>query len=270
MDTFLSYLAKEKEKKEPFKGEKAYTLVEKMLPFIGHEDPHVRDDIVYVCLAIVSERLTHDERSKLLDIYLSREFLFYQIKSTEEGDALRRTFTLLQLAVLLYYHHQEQITDPVFVDKIADALTQYLGQENVLKGYDEQMGWIHAIAHSADVLGQLLVAKELKEEKQVALLDAFVSKFQEAHYTYIDNEDERLVTALEKGWKSGHLKEEVIRDFIGKLPMYESPSHYKGLFVVQNNVKHLLRSLFFRFEDQVDWVEDIRQAMQKNKDHKKS
>ena len=270
MDTFLSYLAKEKEKKEPFKGEKAYALVEKMLPFIGHEDPHVRDDIVYVCLAIVSERLSHDERSKLLEVYLSEDFLFYRIKSKEEVEALRRTFTLLQLAVLLYYHHQEQITDPVFVDKIANALIVYLDQENVLKGYDEQIGWIHAMAHSADVLGQLLLAKELTEEKQVALLDAFVPKFQEAYYTYIDNEEERLVTALEKGFMSGCLKEEVLRDFIGKVPMYESPKHYKGLFVVQNNVKHLLRSLFFCFEDHVDLVEDIRQAMQKNKNHKKS
>lgn len=271
MDTFIKYLDEEKDKQHPFEGKNAWDLIAQAIVYIGDEDPHVRDDIVYICLAIISERLSAKERQRLLDIYLSEEYLFYDMNNLKTNSVLTRTFTLLQLVVLLYYHNQDGLVDEDFVGRIARALADYLQKEQVMQGYDKEVGWKHALAHSADVLGQLLLTKELKKEDMQDLLDQFLLKVQIDDYGYIDNEDERIVDALEKGLKSGCLTEELLLDFAKKATIYDKHVDRRAFIITKTNVKHLLRSMYFRFKDRnQDLANALEEILKEHKEKKKS
>jgi len=271
MDKLIEYLQIEKEKSDPFEGKDPWKLVEDMLPYIGHEDPRIRDGIIYECLAMISGRLSKEERVKLSSLYLSAEYLFYDVENKEKTSVLTRSFTLLQLVVLLYYHNQEALLDEEFVANIACALVDYLDKEQILEGYDPVLGWKHTLAHSADVLGQLLLSKEIRDVDKENLLDQFLLKVQVGEYSYGHNEDERIVDALERGFKSGALSSEDLIAFAFKATVYEGDKSNVYFMVRKNNVKHLLRSMYFRFkEDDLALKDAIEEALKRNREKKKS
>ena len=271
MDTFLEYLEIEKEKSHPFDGKNPWKMIEDMLPYIGHEDPHIRDDIIYVCMAIVSERLSKEERVKLCNIYLSEDYLFNDLENKKVTSVLKRSFTLLQLVVLLYNHNQEALLDEEFVSNIAHAMVDYLDKEQTLEGYDPVYGWTHTLAHSADVLGQLLLTRELRDDDKENLLNQFLLKVQVGYYSYGHNEDERIVDALEKGFKNGTLSSDDLIDFASKATVYQGLKSSLHVMVRNRNVKGLLRSMYFRFKEyDLTLGQAIEEALKRNREKKKS
>ncbi len=244
-DDIIEYLIKEKEKSEPFLHVDYFALVEKMLPYIGHPDPFVRDDIVCESLAAVTNHLTSDEIKKLIKMYLSDDYLFYDINNHDQYSVLKRTFTLLQLAYILYLNQEKGVLNPSIVQDIGKAMVQYLEEETVLDGYDDSVGWMHSVAHSADVLGRLFQSKDLEKDVQEALLDLLVFKIQQNQYVYIDGEEERIVQAILKGLKSGVLSNDLVEDFVSKLGRFEHQNTYRDYFKIHLNVKALLGTLYF-------------------------
>lgn len=270
-DDFIEYLIKEKDKNEPFLNVEYFDLVKKMLPYIGHSNPVIRDEIIYECLAHSTDYLRSDEIKKLVKIYLSEDYLFYDIGNQFPHSVLKRTFTLLQLAVILYLHNEKSVLNTSIVQDIAEAMVRYLKEEKILKGYDEVVGWMHSVAHSADVLGRLFQSKDLTKETQEELLDMLVYKFQQNHYVFIDGEEERIVGAILKGLKSGSLSSDLVEEFALKLAHFEPQETYRDYFKIHLNVKALLGTLYFalygeeRYNDLRKSIASAMQIAKKNK-----
>jgi hypothetical protein len=74
---------------------------------------------------------------------------------------------------------------------LADALA-YLKDERDLRGFDPAMGWIHATAHTADLLASLANNPLLKVEDQGRLLDAISERLSSAHGVFTYEEQDRL------------------------------------------------------------------------------
>ena len=259
-DEFILYLEEEKDKSEPFLNRNHFELAKKMLPYIGEKDPVIRDDVIYVCLAHVTDYLTSKEIQTLAKIYIGEDYLFYDIKNEYPNSVLRRTFTLLQLAVVVYFHHEKDVLNKTIISDIVDALAKYLKEEKILQGYDDNVGWMHALAHSADVVGQLLRCKEVDQEMQEQLLDMLVYKVQVNHYTYVDLEDERIVGAIKKGLDCGNLSISMVEEFVKKLAQFEKQENVKYSFTIHSNVKSVLRSLYFGLYDD-DKYDDLRDVV---------
>lgn len=258
-DDFIHFLQVEMDKNQPFLKQDYFALTKKMLPYIGDEDPVVRDEIIYSCLAHVSEHLTSSQMQELTRKYIGENFLFYDIQNVHPYSVVTRTFTLLQLAVVVYHHNHSRVLNEEMIEEVAQALIRYLEMETVLQGYHERVGWLHALAHAADVLGQLLSCKDLSKDMQVALLDAFASKVQINHYTYIDEEDERIVSAIKKGLDAKLLPLETVEGFVNSLPRYEKQDSYKPFTRIHVNVKNVLRSLYFGLY--TDEYEELREMI---------
>lgn len=81
-------------------------------------------------------------------------------------------------------------------------------EERDYRGYDEDKGWAHAIAHGADALDDLAQCSELDQADLFTILDLVYDKITITERVYSDGEDER--------------------------------------FRQKNNIKNFLKSLYFR------------------------
>lgn len=74
---------------------------------------------------------------------------------------------------------------------LADALA-YLKDEHDLRGFDPTIGWIHATAHTADLLAALARNPLLKSEDQSRILYAISARLSSAHEIFSFGEQDRL------------------------------------------------------------------------------
>ena len=72
----------------------------------------------------------------------------------------------------------------------------YLQAERDLRGYDEELHWIHATAHTADLLGALAGSPMLTKEEASAILRAVAARLSTAAQVYTQGEQDRLAAAV--------------------------------------------------------------------------
>jgi hypothetical protein len=78
---------------------------------------------------------------------------------------------------------------------VAEAVS-YLQAERDLRGYDPKLHWIHATAHTADLLGALADSALLTREEQAAILAAISNRLSTANVIYTQGEQDRLAAAV--------------------------------------------------------------------------
>ena len=133
-----------------------------MLDYIGHPDYKIRDELIFVSLAraIQEQLFTKDQFDFVVIEALKRQGLLY--KKEEVGQAtLTRSFTALLFANLL---HADAKKNSLYFKRLSSqqrmALFEqglsYLLYENDRIGYSEEYGWVHAFAHGADLLVEII------------------------------------------------------------------------------------------------------------------
>ncbi|QNL43070.1 DUF2785 domain-containing protein [Streptococcus sp. NSJ-72] len=133
-----------------------------MLDHIGHPNYKIRDDLIFVSLAraIQEQLFTKDQFDFVVVEALKRQGLLY--KKEEVGQAtLIRSFTALLFANLL---NADAKKNSLYFKRLSShqrmALFEqglsYLLYENDSTGYSEEYGWVHAFAHGADLLVEII------------------------------------------------------------------------------------------------------------------
>jgi len=223
-------------------------LLEVMLANIGNHDPEIRDGLVYRNLA----HLLHDKHfdaKRLQEItgqLLGDKYLLKGIDDDARLDVLTRSFTALQLAILNFVHTRDHIYTEEFAKQAIKTMLEYFRKEKVLDGHDIKYGWLHAIAHSADMFSLMVPMKEVTREDLENLFDAVAEKFLVSHYNYISDEDERMVNALKKAIDRDMLSEDYLLNWVKRISEAKTPETYPEFYHFKNNRKNLLRSLYFR------------------------
>jgi Protein of unknown function (DUF2785) len=163
-------------------------------------DPAVRDDRAYTVLA---ERIGSGRE----DAYLAA--------LGDAGAALlgapeiqARSFGALLLAAVVERvnllstsspEHSENPTTVRALDVVrwlALFVTWYPAEAD-LRGYDEQLGWLHAVAHGADALGVFGGSPLLGPADLVMLLDVAIERLREPTWQHLtQQEDDRLALAV--------------------------------------------------------------------------
>ena len=85
--------------------------------------------------------------------------------------------------------------EPRYHQLLADALT-YLQSERDLRGYDAKLGWIHANAHTADLLRDLANSPLLTKDEQTNILSAIAVRLSTAPQVYTQGEQDRMAAAV--------------------------------------------------------------------------
>jgi len=229
-----------------------------LLACIGVKDPHHRDELIYPALArlLYRDHLSDESLLDILKILFSKSHLFFGIGTTDDK-VFTRTFSSLQIAVLLYKHNQKKFIPRDTYIEYFEMFLDYYEQETDLRGFLPEEGWAHSIAHAADVFKQFAQAKELDSTDLLKLLDVIQNKFMQSDYFFINNEDERTVSAIELLLKRDLVEPNVFIEWMKKFEHYEKEEDYKLEFIINSNIKNLLRSLYFRvnkFHDEIDEI----------------
>jgi hypothetical protein len=178
-------------------GEQASTLASELVDLLASPDPELRDEIAYSTLANwIYERKSLDAEA----VRGVAERLTGNLKAGigEQGtDAVfRRSFSALTLAAVIARDNAEPFLRKDEVAATLTAALQYLAAERDVRGYDQQRGWMHSAAHTADLLRFLARSRHLDPADQPRILDAITAKFAGAGTVFTHGEDERMARAV--------------------------------------------------------------------------
>jgi hypothetical protein len=173
------------------------TLLDELSQLLGHVDPELRDDLGYSTLAnwIYRQRVVPvDERVRLLGVWETS--LSAGVGGTNTDAVLRRSFSALALGVLVILDNE---TPYLSRDQFAGLLTsslKYLREERDVRGFDARVGWMHSVAHTADLLKFLGRSRHLQTSEQALILTAISDKWNSVTTPLVHGEDERMARAV--------------------------------------------------------------------------
>lgn len=178
-------------------GESAGALALEAADLLSSPDPALRDGIGYEALArwIYKDGLVPPADLERLRLRLQAG-LKKGLGESATDAAYGRSFSAIGLAILAAADLKTPwLTQEAFDDLLA-ASTAYLGTETDLRGFVPGGGWVHATAHTADVLKFLSRNLKLGAAGQARIVEAVAARLRTAGVVFSWGEDERLALAL--------------------------------------------------------------------------
>jgi hypothetical protein len=231
-------------------GESAAGLVREAIGLLGSPDPTWRDDVGYgVIVSCVYQK-------KLLDAGQRREIVDTLTGNLRRGigeagtdTVLLRSFSALDLSILAALELQDPVLDDSGYRRLLDEALAYLAAERDLRGIDPRVGWIHATAHTADLLKFLARDPRFTPADQARLLDAaWLRMTAPGTPVFTHAEDERLAAALLSVARRPDFDPASLEPWLERFVALEksvwqqSPPETTALDAAQNT-RNLLRSL---------------------------
>jgi len=231
-------------------GASAGDLLVEMSPLLASPDPTLRDGITYDAAAewILRKKLLAPAEQKRL-IALWTPNLEKGIGETGNDGLLLRSFSALELSLLAARDLQESYLEPAELKALVDDALAYLAAERDLRGYDEQKGWMHATAHTADLLKFLARNPKVTAADAARILDGIGAKARNAGIVFAWGEDERLASAVLAVLRRGDLDAAAWTAWLDTLAsaskgLWDAPALDVKKFATEQNVKHLLARLY--------------------------
>jgi hypothetical protein len=164
-------------------------LARDLLPCLGSANPVLRDTIGYGLYSywLRNERLDRDSKRFL------RSALQSDLQSTE---TLRRSFSALILAELMRADAIDTFMTATERDALLQSTSDALQAETDYRGLDAELGWVHPVAHLADVLWRFALHPALDAEQARQIQRAVSSKATPVQASYTFNEGDRLARVI--------------------------------------------------------------------------
>lgn len=172
-------------------------MLDSLTALLGSSDPVLRDDVAYSTLAnwIYRQRVVSvEERRRLLGLWQAN--LRVGIGETGTPTVLRRSFSALALGTLVILDNEAPYLDRPEFDALLRSALAYLRDERDVRGFDSTLGWMHAVAHTADLLKFLARSRHLTRDEQGLLLQGIADAMIRLETPLVNGEDERLARAV--------------------------------------------------------------------------
>ncbi|GER88066.1 membrane protein [Dictyobacter vulcani] len=223
----------------------AFAFAKALLPNFASPDPELRDDLSYIILGrsiIDDQKLTTEQLQELLSIATDKEHLFYAIGEADTDTVFMRSFSCLIIASILFNDAPKPQFPASAIVTTKEKLMHYAQQEKDWRGYVENKGWAHAMAHLANALDECAQHPHMSAKDRQDILIG-VSKLVTLATPLYQEEDIRLAK-IPHHMILGHQVED---SFIDK--WLEMCAVSRELDVVSwtriTNAKNVLRSLYF-------------------------
>ncbi|HEY2792750.1 MAG TPA: DUF2785 domain-containing protein [Micromonosporaceae bacterium] len=163
--------------------------IDDLCALLTSADPYERDEVAYSGLA---ERIMAGEADGSLTLIGDR------VAANLTHPALHaRTFVPLVLDLIVTRDQTNRELDIEAVYRWRDAFAAWWSSETDLRGYDEKVGWLHAIAHGADFVGAVGLHPLLTADDLTTLLDLTAARvITPTEHNFRDFEDDRLACAM--------------------------------------------------------------------------
>lgn len=223
-------------------------IIDYMLDNIGNLDSKLRDDLIYSTFSkIITNSQISDEKLKwLISKIIDKRHLFYHINDNDKTSVFTRSFSVLVVACALFRHRKQTLFTKDELTNIFNKVIEYCKLENDYRGYVDVYGWAHSTAHIADALNQLAMCDEFKKNKLKIILSMVKRRVCIGTYTYIHEEDERLVTAVINIINRNEFSIDEIKKWISSFGEVTPINDYMMNYSMKLNIKNFLRSLYFR------------------------
>ena len=227
------------------------SLSSSMLEHIGVTDSYLRDKLIYSTFYHLIKKgyISHSHLQKLLLESISDKYLLYKIHSDDEDAVFTRAFTTLLIALIIDADTNHNFLSQADLLHVKDRLVLYMNNEHDFRGYVQDHGWAHSIAHASDTFEALVRSPKLETLYYEEILQTLLNKVCVHSIYYKYEEDERIVYPIIAMLQNG-LKEEVLivalHDLVAQLPVQKQTLPIKSYEFLYGNIKSFLRSLFFR------------------------
>jgi len=171
-------------------GESPFALVRELSSFLGSPDPELRDHLAYRIIAMWMSGdtpFTAQELATLQDEWQA---------NLRSDSVLKRSFSALCLTALVERDLEKPFLEPRRYRELLTAALEYLASERDLRGFDEQKGWVHATAHTADLLAALARHPRMTAEDQGRILAGVARRLTSAPEVFTQGEQDRLAQAI--------------------------------------------------------------------------
>ena len=178
-------------------GQKAFPLAQELSSYLGSTDPELRDDLAYSILAtwIANAKLfSKEELNALADQWTTNLRSGIGEKGTDT--VLGRSFSALCLASLAQRDLRAPFLGRERYRSLLERTLEYLRDERDLRGFDATKGWVHATAHTADLLAELANNPGFAKEDQAEVLRAVTQRLATAGEIFTYGEQDRLANAV--------------------------------------------------------------------------
>ncbi|MGE0043098.1 MAG: DUF2785 domain-containing protein [Vicinamibacterales bacterium] len=167
------------------------------LPLLASPDPAERDDTAYGTaerLIIREDAVPADGLRQVMRAWLAN--LDSGLGERGTDSVFRRSFSALCLSLVAAEDLRHPFLAQAEFDAFLDRTLAYFAAERDLRGFDPVKGWMHSVAHTADVLKFLGRSEKLKAADPGRIVEAVAGKIEAAPEVFVWGEDERLAAAL--------------------------------------------------------------------------
>ncbi|NNC37536.1 MAG: DUF2785 domain-containing protein [Hyphomonadaceae bacterium] len=174
-------------------GEEVNNIALSFTDCIGNPDPEIRDGLVFESLShlIRENKLTSETMKRLNTVMLEA------LNGPEDPGGYLKPFAALDLSELV----RADRIDPYLTDlqraELVSATVAYMTGISDYRGYDDEEGWRHGVAHTSDLVLQFVLNDQIIEPQLRALREAIAEQVvPEGGHTYIHGESERLARPI--------------------------------------------------------------------------
>jgi hypothetical protein len=178
-------------------GYSVAALTAELISYLGSPDPELREGPAYAILDtwIHRDSYSHEDLWEMVTQLLHN--LTIGLGEQPSDTIFWRSFSLLILTEIIYH----ELTHPTFstseVQQVLKQVLAYFKAEQDLRGYDPEKGWMHAIAHAADLLYVLTQHRDIAASYLSRIMDALAEKVTApVAHVYLYDEDERLARTV--------------------------------------------------------------------------
>ena len=177
-------------------NESADSLAPELSAMLASSDPELRDDLAYSILAvwIHRDRFTANTLLSLTDEWRSN--LKGGLGESGTNSVLKRSFSALCLSEMARREAKSPFMGAERYHKLVAEAVDYLQAERDLRGYEATLHWIHATAHTADLLAALADSPLLTKDEAAQMLHAIDVRLATAPEVYTQGEQDRLAAVV--------------------------------------------------------------------------
>lgn len=150
------------------------TLCLELMPNLRSSDAELRDELSYAILEHILRRelFTAEEWSKLLDVSVSKDYLFYGIGECGTDTVFARAFAILVVAAIIGIDAaRNSLLRPDQIHQTTKTVMEYIRLERDYRGYVEHKGWAHSVAHMSYALDSCAHHPFTTVEERMEILD---------------------------------------------------------------------------------------------------
>lgn len=210
-ETLQSFSTMTLSERQAFMLQHSDWLLQEMLAHIGSVDAELRDHLIYrTFIELLSDNLlTPQQLHYLFETAISEDFLYLHIGEKATDSVFTRSFSALLVAGLLAKDAELLVLNDDDLHIFFQKIGRYLLLEQDIRGYVQDKGWAHSIAHGADLAATTIKHPKFDLQYAPSILHALKLVTWKDN-VYINDEEERLINIVDALLQQNYSEEALI------------------------------------------------------------